>query len=306
MPSDGAKGTVSDEDSLAKEAIEFDQKARRANPNKWEEAKRSIKHDWSMPISFYGKVVDETGSSIAGAKIKFAWTDLSPSGASHQDAVSDVLGLFKLEGVHGKNLGVSVAKEGYFASHRDPPGFEYADHNNREFHVPNPANPVIFHLRKKAAKEQLVYQSISKNIPYDQAVAYYNLQTGAITQEAPTDAAPAIKIGVTRTIAGPGEPHEWSCAVEALNGGVCETTEEFPFLAPEEGYVPSWMYSASTASPGFKGTASVSLYVRTNGGDYGRLEISATDPRTREQGAFITVDSFLNVSGSRVLQPKLK
>lgn len=42
--------------------------------------------EYKMPISFYGQVVDESGAPIAGATIRFTWTDLSNEGTSKRES----------------------------------------------------------------------------------------------------------------------------------------------------------------------------------------------------------------------------
>ena len=59
-----------------------------------------------MPISFYGKVVDEDGQPVSGATASFIWTDMSAKGTSTVESVSDQQGLFLLDAVQGKRLQV--------------------------------------------------------------------------------------------------------------------------------------------------------------------------------------------------------
>jgi hypothetical protein len=70
---------------------------------------------WETPITFYGKVVDEKGTPIPQATVRFSITDTSRSGGSDYYRKSDAQGLFSLKGVRGYSVDVGVRKEGYYS-----------------------------------------------------------------------------------------------------------------------------------------------------------------------------------------------
>src|SRR2546426_516510 len=92
-----------------------------------EHAKRAAesRKAWVTPISFYGKVVDEKGSPVADANVKFVVSDLSAEGTTEHAAKSDAKGLFTFMG-KGKGVSVYVSKDGYYTSQTDRIAFEYA------------------------------------------------------------------------------------------------------------------------------------------------------------------------------------
>ena len=94
-----------------------------------EQAARDPKFEWKMPISFFGRIEDQNGQPVAGAKVVLQWTDLSQNGTSEKAVFSNEQGLFELRDVTGKRLAITqIDKEGYYASvHGVQTSFEYAE-----------------------------------------------------------------------------------------------------------------------------------------------------------------------------------
>ncbi len=99
-----------------------------------------------VPITFYGKVIDENGNPVTGAKATFSASDISETGNTRYEVSSKSDGWFSLDGIKGGGILVRVEKEGCYSSM----GGQYFDYNRESAsHVPDPNNPVIFHLHKK-------------------------------------------------------------------------------------------------------------------------------------------------------------
>lgn len=244
--------------------------------------------EYKMPITFYGQVVDETGAPIAGATVRFAWTDLSNEGTSKRESQSDGGGVFSLEGVLGKGLTVYVRKVGYkhyFAKNRF--SFEYAMFADPKYHVPDPAHPVMFVLRKDREAEPLVVRENQEA----------ELQPGESKSFAlgPDGAA----VTVERLPDTDQDSRSWSARVSVLAGGVMLTTDEFPFEAPETGYVPSLEITNQTQKPPvWSGDNGAVLFVKTATG-YGRIVIRNTPGM-----AWVYLSSYFNPKlDSRNLEP---
>jgi len=127
--------------------------------------KRDSKFEWKMPINFYGKVIDQTGQPVQGAKIRFQWTDMSSAGTTEKFVETDAQGIFSLQNEKGKNLGVYVSKDGYNAIGHGRGNFEYAAFFEPNYIEPDSSSPVVFHLVKKMTAEPLVVGSTFKNSP---------------------------------------------------------------------------------------------------------------------------------------------
>lgn len=145
-----------------------------------EQAARDSKFEWKTPISFFGKIEDQNGHPIEGAKVVFQWTDLSDNGSSEKTVMSDARGLFELRDVTGKRLAITqIDKEGYYAPvHGIQTSFEYAAFFDANYHQPNVNRPVVFRLRKhgERPREMVVRQTLMSIAP-DGAPHFINLQT---------------------------------------------------------------------------------------------------------------------------------
>jgi len=264
-----------------------------------EQNARDPSFEWKMPISFFGKVVDERGDPVSGAKIQFTWTDISPAGTSSMQAASDEQGLFDLTGKTGKFLEVRVSKEGYYAYSENRFAFEYAAFFDESYYQPNSKNPVVFRLRKKGdIPQELNGRRTLMGIKPTGEPHHIDLQTTRKTGSGQGD----IAISITRTAPADVKQYDWSASIEGVNGaGLLESTDEFMFEAPETGYQPGYSYKFAESDPAWKNQTSRKYFVRAREGNiYGRLEISFI-PKYRESGA-VDIKFFVNPTGSRNLE----
>ncbi|MBK8478800.1 MAG: carboxypeptidase regulatory-like domain-containing protein [Opitutaceae bacterium] len=243
--------------------------------------------EYKMPISFYGRVVDEAGVPIAGAKIKFTWTDLSVAGTGKQETESDDAGLFSLGGAIGKGLVVQVGKAGYkhFIT-KNRFSFEYAMFADPKYHVPDRVNPVVFVLRRNREAEPLIVRENQEaELAPGQSKAFSIGPSGTT-------------ITVARQLSPNVDQRAWVGRVSVEGGGLALATDEFPFEAPENGYESSIVVDSQTPKPviwqGDNGTA---FFVRTPQG-YGRVTVRNTPGM-----AWVYVSSYFNPKpGSRNLE----
>lgn len=264
-----------------------------------EQMERDRNFEWKMPISFFGKVVDQDDQPVEGAKVVLQWTDMSAKGTSNRTLFTDATGRFQLTGVSGKNLGVNqIFKEGYYLVTKGiQTGFEYAAFFEPIYHQPDVNDPVVFRLRKagEIPSELIVRESLI-GLPANGAAQTIDLRTGNKI------AAGDVRLSVTR-----GEPNEdrrydWSIQIEGANGsGLIESEDEFMFEAPEEGYLPKYSYRFDADSPDWQSEVRKNYFVRSgNGANYARLEIKFM-PRY-QQNAAVRVRFFVNPTGSRNLE----
>ena len=237
-----------------------------------------------VEIEFYGKAIDEKNNPVEGATVRFSKGDLSPEGTTQLTAQSDANGRFSLTGVVGRGLGVRVEKNGYCTSKLNRYAFEYAEFSDNNFYQPDPASPVIFNLLKKQEAEPLIYHERELKISVGTSTEI-TLDIGAKLQiELLTNPKPKE---------GP-----WSMRVSALTGGLHVCTEEFPFLAPADGYPPNLSLDDNTPKPPkwaelYEGGA---FYLKS-GLNYGRIEIQMISGKD-----WMRIKSWLNPSGSRNLE----
>ncbi len=261
---------------------------------------KQIENEWRTPINFYGEVIDESNNPVAGASISFGWTDLSKEGYSRASTTSDANGLFALEGKTGEHLSVWVGKDGYYSSKSNLDSFFYSGKN--ENFVPNPGTPIVFYLRKKEQAEPLIHiGGIGLHTMRDYLLAAdgtptdVSLFTGNLTPAGQGDlqvefqAGPPLDNFPSRIT--------WQCQVTVPGGALVQTSEEFPFLAPEDGYQVSDAWSVTVTN--WTETVNQQYYVKLRNGNFGRVKLRVIGAPGR---AYFRMESFLNPSGSRDLE----
>jgi hypothetical protein len=266
----------------------------------WREMRRrDAKFEWKMPINFYGKVIDQAGQPVQGARVRFQWTDMSQAGTTEKLTETDAQGMFSLTNQQGKRLLVFISKDGYHAVREGKASFEYAAFFEPNYIEPDPNKPVIFELLKKIDAEPLIVGDALKKVAYDRAY-YYDVQGGTLSQESPSYAG--LKFSLARSPAAQGQSFDWTWTVEGINAMVQVTTDEFPQFAPTDGYLPSWGIEQKSDAKNFQRRAHVRLYLRTRDNRYGRVDLDLSHPNAREVGPTLSARSYLNPSGSRNLE----
>jgi len=261
--------------------------------------------EWRAPIDFYGKVVDEKGAPVQGAKVVFQWTETPPMWGEDTEeqtgsavTESDEQGLFSLRGKRGGTLTVWVSKEGYYASRGGRQIFLYSFPNSNGKFIPDPQNPVVFCLKKKGVGEELVAVKRNYRVRRDGTPLKINLATGNATTG--SDADLVVQCWTDDCGKRSGEKYDWRCLITIPGGGLALTEEEFPFLAPENGYVPTTEIVMPAARPDWKSDVELKFYYRLADGRFGRMTFSMIAGGDH----FCMIESFLNPTGSRNLEPK--
>ena len=258
----------------------------------------TIAEMWQKPIEFYGKVIDESSNPVAGASIGFRWDDLTAKDWTRTTTTtSDAEGLFSLHGGRGATLTVSVSKAGYYTSHTDVSSFHYAVPNDNHVYVPDQWNPAIFNLRKKGQGESLVSLKNNYGIPRDGTPVSIDLTTGATA----TSESGNFVVRCWTQDAGKrsGEKYDWRCVVTVPGGGAVTNSEDFAFQAPDGGYASSLEIAMPADRLDWKDDVDLRFFYRLADGRYGRMTFSMVAGGQH----FCMIDSVLNPSGSRNLEP---
>ena len=251
---------------------------------------------WQAPIEFYGKVVDENSNAVAGANITFHWVEVpAMEGNRTTNMESDTEGLFSLRGQSGPDLIVSVSKEGYYTSKSTPDGFHYALAN--EIYHPDPQNPVIFSLRKKGVGENLIKVKQNYRVPRDGTPLGIDLTTGKAIIGGSGNFV--VQCWTDDQGKRSGQRYDWRCLVTIPSGGLVLSDEEFAFLAPENGYALTNEIVMPADRPDWRNDVDLKFFYRLANGRYGRMTFSMIAGGDH----FCMIDSVLNPSGSRNLEP---
>jgi hypothetical protein len=254
-------------------------------------------YDWKQPINFYGKVVDESNRPVAAAIVNFGWNDLSEHGRSTNQTLSDAAGSFSLLNRTGKRLFVNVGKAGYYTSRQNPLAFEYANPADGLF-APDADNPVVFRLRKQGQTEPLVGVTKDYRIPRDGTPVEVDLSSGEKTTPGQGD----LKIECWTSERKPesGNRYDWRCVLSVPGGGLTESTNEFDFTAPGEGYRAMDEIIMQTSGDRWSSDVARTYFMKLGNGKYARL----TFRMIAGGDHFCIIESALNPSGSRNLEPQ--
>lgn len=250
--------------------------------------------NWQRPIDFYGIVMDENTNPVAGANVTFKLAETpSEDGNRTANTKSDAEGLFSLHGEHGPSLEIWVSKEGYYASHKGRMGVSYL---HGDF-SPDPQNPVIFYLRKKGVGENLIEVKQNYRVARDGTPLGIDLTTGKSTTGGSGDLV--VECWTDDQGKPSGAKYAWHCVVTIPGGGLVLSDEEFPFLAPESGYALTNQISMPADRPDWTSDVDLKFFYRLADGRYGRMTFSMIAGGQH----FCMIDSVLNPSGSRNLEP---
>jgi hypothetical protein len=271
-----------------------------------EQALEALRRDplwkWKRPITFWGLVLDEQGLPVPGARVEMTWTDLSSDGHSSETITSDATGRVRLEGEEGAVLTVRASDGAFYSTKEAHRILNYAEPWDPQFHRPNPDQPVVLRLRRKGLSEPLVHR---ENLRFQVTSATGEVRIDLVGQrEVPSggDLRITVHHGPERVVGG-RRRFDWDMVISPVDGGMVAHAEEFPFMAPETGYLPEVRYSQSAEDPGWQDGFEGRFFLRTrNGKAHARIELRVS-PFPRGAPPTVTVlDYHLNPSGSRNLE----
>lgn len=265
---------------------------------RWAEVNAKDKVDraweWKMPISFYGRVVDENEQPIVGARIYAQWSDLSANGASSEETLSDSQGSFAITGKIGRGITIRIAKDGYYTPKQQQISFDYAAFWEPNYHQSDPNRPIVFHLLKKGEGEPLSAGEIRPTVPADGTPVRLDLLNGArISNDGQVEIS-----AVTNTEKYPPRLFDWRASMAVRDGGLLEHDLEFPFEAPEGGYTPSVVFEMPANRSDWTRSVEKSFFIRFGTPPkYGRIRVRFNGGSQR-----VSLNYAVNPTGSRKLE----
>jgi hypothetical protein len=256
----------------------------------------------------YGKVVDQDGEPVVGAKVRAALErETSLTDDKEYDTKTDAKRLFHFLGLHGSALDIIPEKAGYDFDPKLPCS------SRPDLYVPDPTNPLIVTMWKLHGAEPMVH-SDTKGLPYwysflepNGSWAWINMMTcrdAKYEKNASGERHYDLEVRLYRdelikTNANRVLFCNWSATIGITNGGIVEipTNNIYPFEAPVEGYQPSITLNFTTNMVGWSDQFKKEFYFESqNGKIYGRMTIEMDN-----WGRF-RADIYTNPAGSRNLE----
>ncbi len=246
-------------------------------------------------LDFYGEIVDQNGQpvadvDVAGNVLRAGGIDSTKS--EPHKTKSDANGLFRFEGLRGMDLGIVPSKVGYEYDLRLPSNWSDA-------YKADPNNPVIFTMWKIQGAEPMIHTELDSRVPYDGTYATFDFFSGMKSDVG------ALIINLIRNpiriIRSQGH-FDWTVQISVSGGGLVEATDSYKNLAPENGYQPTFSFSMPKDDPNWTQSLTTTFYVHTAKGQYGRVDIDLTTDSVRTDGTGISIEAWINPSGSRNLE----
>lgn len=269
---------------------------------------RDLAQQSNRPIQFYGKVIDQDENPIPGVKVTLGVrTAKEPIAGLVGDVfdypvvTTDTRGLFSITDAKGALLTIkSLEKTGYEASIKTVNKSYWYWRDPSQVFTPNPDAPEVFRMWKKQGAEKLVVHDKMTRIPYNGTSVVFDLLSGR-----QTSSGGDLKVTLIRNpeqIKWGQRNYDWTLTVEAVDGGVIESTDEQMFLAPAEGYQPKISLHVPANTSDWTDEKAVSFYVKSRSGkQYGQVEVNVMVGSDKPTTGF-SFRSAVNPSGSRNLE----
>jgi hypothetical protein len=260
----------------------------------------------NQPIKFYGLVLDQDNVPLPKVKVRLnvKHTQEILPGATRDvmeylDLITDEQGRFAITDKKGALLAVdTLEKTGYEAPYVGNRAFWYFAPVPNLKYYPDQAKPEIFRMWKLQGAEKLLDAGIGTRIPYDGSTVYFDLQK---SRQVP--AGGDIKVTLLRTplqIKRGQEKYDWTATIEAIDGGLIVSSDEFMYQAPETGYKSSLTISVSAKDAKWSSDQHVFFYLKSRG-MYARVQAEFMTDSDKPMTGF-EVSAYINPSGSRNLE----
>lgn len=257
----------------------------------------------NKPIEVWGKVVDQDGAPLSGVTVQaeighFVWPpEQYPNGvSSNLKLFTDASGQFHIQDNSATSVGVILQKNGYEQESLKGNGYALGGGGGSR------ANPIILKMWSTNTHQVLITGESHFHIVPDGRPYFINLTNGTISESEDGD----LKVWINYTNQPVrGQLSDWSARVEVVNGGLQETNSEDMFVAPIDGYVPSFQLKGQIKGGQRGNIGDRHFYIMLkNGREYGKIEIEMIAPYNLSMGipAMILLSYAINPSGSRILR----
>lgn len=257
-----------------------------------QEALNILRSIYTASIDVYGRVVDENGRSVAGAKIEYSLNDKYFKSGTKGKTHSGPDGRFRIRG-SGGSVWLRVQHKSYFWI----PG-------KSEGSIPSGtptsiADPAVFVIRTKGKPAQLTRNEVQrKQIPVDGSSVGLNLKQPKLVS---VEGAPIeVRVWVTDEPPGKFAKYRWRAELRIPGGGWLDRPDHLSFEAPLSGYQEVLDVSMMEDNDLWRSASGErEMFFRLGNGTYGRAILHLG---TTPKWALISFESWWNESGDRNLQ----
>ena len=274
-------------------------------------ALRKRLQEGNVPIDFYGKVVDQNGAPVAGVEVKAAIRLMKEpipgmigDGFDYLVASTASDGTFSFLNRTGEFFGIDkIQKEGYLVSATVHEKTYYYYASDEKKYRPNPSVPEVFKIWTQMGAEKLIEKNLKYKLTTEGRSYGLDLLNGA---QAKADAIADIRVSMTApSVIKPHVKYDWNFVLEAAEGGLIETSDDYMYLAPLDGYVSRIQVSFNASDANWSDNFRKRFYVMSrNGSVYARIEI-LVGVALNGRG-YLHIESASNPNSSRNLESKLR
>ena len=253
-------------------------------------------------LLFYGRVIDELGNVVLGAKIEgrvLVTEGRGDGGFKTVETLSDSTGSFSFNVAMGQQINVKASKEPeYLASPEQQ--FVYFRVPQKTIHQPDQASPVFFALTKKQPPEKLFELDKWWGAKNTGEPVHIDLTTG---QRVAGQGDIIVSIVCPEPFKA-GDKIPWKLTIQATRGGLSVATDErldYMRMAPLAGY-QAIEVSHDKNSPDWEPQFTKLFYLKARDGEVFAKLLFRMHTQWDERGVPFGFKAFVNVNGSRNLQ----
>ena len=284
----------------------------------------------NVDIQFFGQVLDPENAPLEGVEVSGYVNEydnailLNPESAGDEQkkvrwtATTDKNGRFVVLGMRGISLHTTAfEKEGYLAPEYDE-YFRFSEKQFRErVHKPDAGNPVVFQMwpqppsaaSKKSAKGagviervSLIKNRIKINGQGDGSQYHVDLVNGSFSLESASTGDLIVSVSSSPLPVDRKANYAWSFSLSVPGGGIIETEETHPYLAPTDGYKSGVTCEMPATDAQWKNSMLKKFYVQSRAGSVYSL-IEVTVYAYDDGRSVVLINSIGNDSGSTNLMP---
>lgn len=245
---------------------------------------------FSASIDFWGKVIDQHGDPVLGARVHYSAVDKYFKDGTKYEGTSDEQGLFSISNIKGAGLFVSVAKPGYYGTKQSGGSFGYGMPSGEA--PPSKQNPAVFVLQKMGETEPLIKLAPgSVLVPKDGTPRKLSLRNERGRLSAASDGDLQVELWSDYQPPPPhGQRYDWRVRISVPNGGLAERATGFTFEAPTGNYAPVLEFDMPAATERWRPSLEKEFFLWLADGCFARVKLNIITGGDH----FVDLESYLN------------